>query len=68
MNRSVLRVLLRAWITIAVIDFAYASFMTTVVYKGSFHGLWQGVASVLFGPSAMQGGARTVLIGLVSVA
>jgi hypothetical protein len=65
MNRTVLRLLVRAWITIAMIDFAYASLMSTLVYNGTFRGLWQGVASVPLGPSAMQGGTRTVLIGLL---
>jgi hypothetical protein len=64
MNRNVLRTLVRAWLLIAVIDFAFASLLS-VVYGGSFSRLWQGVASVLLGPSAMQGGTRTVLIGLV---
>jgi len=68
MNRTVLRVLIRAWLPVALSDFTYASVMSTVVYGGTFSHLWQGVASVLLGPSAMQGGARTVLIGLVSVA
>jgi hypothetical protein len=64
MNRNVLRVLLRTWLTIAAIDCAYASVLSIVVYGGTFSQIWQGVASVLLGPSAMQGGARTVLIGL----
>jgi hypothetical protein len=65
MNRNVLRLLLRAWFLIAVIDWAFASLMSMVVYGGTFSRLWQGVASVLLGPSALQGGTRAVLVGLV---
>jgi len=64
MNRNLLRLLVRAWLLIALSDFTYASFMSTVVYGGTFAKLWQGVASVLLGPGAMQGGARTVLVGI----
>jgi hypothetical protein len=64
MNRNVLRILVRAWLLIAAIDFVYASLLSIVVYGGTFSQIWQGVASVLLGPSAMQGGARTVLVGL----
>ena len=34
-------------------------------YEGTFARLWQGVASTVLGKAAMQGGTRTVLIGLL---
>jgi hypothetical protein len=35
------------------------------IYYHSFTRLWQGVASTLLGPAALQGGTRTALIGLL---
>jgi hypothetical protein len=56
--------LVRAWSLIAPIDFAFASVLTTVFYHATFASLWQRVASVPLGASALEGGTRTVLIGL----
>jgi hypothetical protein len=64
-NARVLGTLLRAWRLTAVSDGVYASSMTVFAYHGTFSKLWQGVASTLLGPSAMEGGTRTVLIGLL---
>jgi hypothetical protein len=65
MNSTVLRSLIRAWLLTALVDFLYASTSSVFGYHGTFSRLWQGVASVLLGPSALQGGTRTVLIGLL---
>jgi hypothetical protein len=65
MNRLTLRVLVHAWLLTALSDGIYASALTVFVYKSTFSRLWQGVASVLLGPSALDGGARTVLVGLL---
>ena len=65
MNSNVMRTLVRAWLTIAVVDGIYASALSVFVYRSTFSRLWQGVASTLLGPSALQGGTRTVLIGLL---
>jgi len=55
--------LLRAGVLTAVTDGLFSSAL--VAYYGStFSSLWQGVASVLLGREAFQGGARTVAIGL----
>jgi hypothetical protein len=62
---SVLPRLLRAWLITAVSDAVFSSVLVTVFYKSTFARLWQGVASVLLGPSALGGGTQTVLIGLV---
>ena len=65
MNGHVLRTLLRAWIAIAVIDGIFATMLPVMAYDAPLGRVWQGVASTLLGPSAMQGGARTMLVGLV---
>lgn len=56
--------LVRAWSLIAPIDFAFSSVLTIVFYHATFASLWQRVASVPLGPSALEGGTRTVLIGI----
>ena len=58
------RTLLRAWLLTATVDFLFASTLSTVFYGSTFAALWQGVASVLIGPRALDGGAATVAIGL----
>jgi|SRR5829696_1390812 len=65
MQRDVVRLLVRAWLTIAVVDAIFATTLPVVAYGQPLGRVWQGVASVLLGPSAMQGGARTMLVGLV---
>ena len=65
MNARTLSLLVRTWLTIAVIDFLFASCLSVFAYGSTFSRLWQGVASVALGPSALQGGTRTVLVGLV---
>ena len=65
MNGNVLRTLLRAWLVIAVIDGIFATTLPVVAYGAPVGRVWQGVASTLLGPSAMQGGVRTMLVGLV---
>ena len=62
---SVFPRLLRAWLTTAVSDGIFSSVLVTVFYGSTFARLWQGVASTLLGPKALEGGARTVLIGLL---
>ena len=56
--------LARAGALTAIIDFAFSSVLVTVFYHSTFAQLWQRVASTLLGPTAIGGGARTVLIGL----
>ena len=65
MNARTLSLLVRSWLTIAVIDFIFASCLSIFAYGSTFSRLWQGVASVVLGPSALQGGTRTVLVGLL---
>ncbi len=56
--------LVRAWALIAPIDFLFSSVLVTLFYHATFASLWQRVASVPLGPSALEGGTRTVLIGI----
>jgi hypothetical protein len=65
MNGHILRTLLRAWLAIAVIDGVFATLLPAVAYGAPLGRVWQGVASTLLGPSAMQGGGRTMLVGLL---
>jgi len=55
--------LVAAGLLTAAVDFLWAVVLTRI-YGGTFTRLWQGVASVLLGPSALEGGTRTVIIGL----
>ena len=63
MNGNV-RTLLRAWLVIAVVDGVFATLLPVVAYGAPLGRVWQGVASTVLGPSAMQGGVRTMLVGL----
>lgn len=65
MNARTLTLLLRTWFTIAIVDFVFASCLSVFAYGSTFSRLWQGVASVVLGTSALQGGTRTVLFGLL---
>jgi hypothetical protein len=56
--------LARAWGLTAIVDFTFSSVLVTVFYHSTFARLWQGVASVPFGPSALGGGTRYTLIGI----
>ena len=56
--------LARAGSLTAIVDFLFSSVLVTVFYHATFASLWQRVASVPLGPSAVNGGARTVLIGI----
>jgi hypothetical protein len=56
--------LLRAWLATAVIDGLFSSSLSKFAYGSTVTRLWQGVASVPLGPSALEGGTRTMLIGL----
>ena len=57
--------LIRAWLTTAVSDGIFSSVLVTVFYGSTFARLWQGVASVPLGAKALDGGAQSVLVGLL---
>ena len=62
--RPALRTLLRAWLLITVVDGIFATTLPVVAYGQPLGRVWQGVASTLLGPSALQGGGPTMLVGL----
>jgi len=64
MHERVLR-LLRAGGLTAIVDGLFSSVLVIAAYGSTFTRLWQGVASVLLGPPAFEGGARTTAIGLL---
>ena len=55
--------LARTGLTIGVVDALWAVVLT-LAYGRSIISLWQGVASVPFGPSMLDGGSSTALLGL----
>ena len=64
MSRSVLSRWLLAGVVTFVTDGLFAT-VQTMLRHVPVSRLWQGVASVPLGPSAMNGGMKTVLIGLL---
>jgi hypothetical protein len=58
------KTLLRAGLLTAVSDGLFATVLTVFFFDGTFMRLWQGVASVPLGKEALDGGARTMWIGL----
>jgi hypothetical protein len=65
MNPTVVRTWLRAWALIAVIDGIFATTLPVLAYGQPLGRVWKGVASVLLGPGAMEGGSSTILFGLL---
>jgi hypothetical protein len=63
MRPSTRSTLIRAWLTIAIVDWLFASVNGVVSYHSTVARVWQGVASTVLGPTALQGGLRTVLVG-----
>ena len=65
MIRDIRSRLVPAWLLTAAVDGIFASALSVYGYHGTFARLWQGVASTVLGPASMQGGTRTVMIGLL---
>jgi hypothetical protein len=57
--------LVRAGLLTGIIDGLFSSVLSAFFYGSTVSRLWQGVASVLLGSDALDGGRRTVLIGLL---
>jgi hypothetical protein len=60
-----LRRLVRAGLLTGVIDGLFSSVLSVAFYGSTVARLFQGVASTLLGPSALTGGTRTALIGVL---
>lgn len=56
--------LFRAGLTTAIVDFLFATALSVFAYGSTFTRLWQGVASVLIGARAFEGGAATTGLGI----
>ncbi len=59
------QVLLPVWLVTAAWDALCASALSVLAYGSTAEKLWQGVASTVLGPSALDGGFATVLAGLM---
>jgi hypothetical protein len=59
-----LRRLLRAGIVTAVVDGLFSSVLSVAAYGSTVARLFQGVASVLIGPRAFEGGTATAMLGV----
>jgi hypothetical protein len=57
--------LLRAGVLTAVTDGLFSSVLAAFVYGSTVTRLWQGVASVLWGAAAFEGGTHTAAIGVL---
>jgi hypothetical protein len=57
--------LVRAGLATAVVDGAFSSVLAAFFYGSTATRLWQGVASTLMGPRALEGGTHTAAIGVL---
>ena len=65
MIRNPLSRLLRAGLLTGVTDGLFSSVLAAFFYGSTVTRLWQGVASVLLGPEAIDGGTRPAVIGVL---
>ena len=64
-DRGLVARLLRAGLLTAVVDGLFSSILVVAAYKSTVTRLFQGVASVLLGAEAFNGGLRTAVIGVL---
>jgi hypothetical protein len=57
--------LLRAGLLTAIVDGLFSSILSVTFYDSTVVRLFQGVASTLLGPEALDGGTRTAVIGVL---
>jgi len=57
--------LVRAGLLTGIVDGLFSSVLSAFFYGSTVSRLWQGVASVLLGSDALNGGRRMALIGLL---
>lgn len=65
MTRTPLSRLVRAGLLTGVVDGLFSSVLVSVFYGSTVARLWQGVASTVLGPSAVDGGTGPVLLGVL---
>jgi len=64
-DRGLMARLLRAGLLTAVVDGLFSSTLSVAAYGSTVSRLFQGVASVLLGADAFDGGLRTAVIGVL---
>jgi hypothetical protein len=64
-HRDLLLRWVRAGLLTAVVDGVFSSVLSVAAYRSTVSRLFQGVASVLLGSEAFNGGTPTVLIGIL---
>lgn len=64
-RQSFLRAVIPVWLVTAGWDFLCATALTVFAYHGTAAHLWQGVASTILGPTAIDGGAKPIAIGIL---
>ena len=63
--RELMPALVRAWLVTGVVDGLFSSALSVFAYGSTVSRLFQGVAAVLLGPTAFDGGAPTVSLGVL---
>jgi hypothetical protein len=61
---SFIRTVIPVWLVTAAWDFLCATALTVLAYHGTFAHLWQGVASTVVGPTAIDGGTTPIAVGI----
>jgi hypothetical protein len=64
MRPSFARAVIPVWLVTAAWDFLCASALSVFAYHSTFAHLWQGVASTVLGPTAIDGGANMIAAGI----
>jgi hypothetical protein len=63
--RELVPALVRAWLVTGVVDGLFSSALSVYAYGSTVSRLFQGVAAVVLGPAAFDGGAATVALGVL---
>jgi len=63
-DKSFVRTVIPVWLVTAIWDFLCATALSVIAYHSTFAHLWQGVASTVLGPTAIDGGVRPVIVGV----
>ena len=61
---SFIRAVVPVWLVTAAWDFLCATALSVFAYHSTFAHLWQGVASTVLGPTAIDGGLTPVAVGI----
>ena len=61
---TIARALLITWLVTAAWDFLCASALSVFAYKGTFGGLWRGVAATAFGQQQLTTGTSGIFAGI----